>query len=59
MILSVVLHSDDNLQKQHKKLRIIRTKIRSYPGISMNCMTIGINLDFYPDDPYLFVVLSG
>ena len=59
MILSVVLHSDDILQKQHKRLRTIRTKIRFYPDRSMNCMTIRINLGVYPDGPYLFVVLSG
>ena len=59
VILSVGLHSDDSLQKQHKKLRTIRTKIRSYSDRSMNFTTIGINFDFYPDGPYLSVVLSG
>ena len=51
VILSVVLHSGDSLQKQSKKLRTIWTKIRSYPDRSMNCTTIGINFDFYPDGP--------
>ena len=49
VMLSVVLNSDDSLQKQ-QKIRTIRKKNRSYPDRSMNCTTSGVNFD--PDGPY-------
>ena len=59
VILSVVLHSDDSLQKYRKKLQTIRTKTRSYPDRSMNCIAIGINFDFYPDGPYQMALICS
>ena len=53
MILSVVLNSDDSVQKEQKN-KDYQEKNRSYPDRFMNCTTSGVNFD--PDGPYQMVV---